>query len=106
MNKAEYYRKYRQTEGGKAARKRARQKSLAQNKERLAELKEASPCADCGQHFPSVCMDYDHLRDKTKGVTLMVNTGYSWGRVLEEIEKCELVCANCHRLRTRDRMVS
>jgi len=47
-------------------------------------------------------MDFDHLKDGTpisKGVT----NGWGKQRLLAEIEKCELVCANCHRIRTSDR---
>jgi hypothetical protein len=60
------------------------------------------PCLDCGQNFPSVAMDFDHVRgEKTSGISQM----WSWGRdrVLEEIAKCDLVCANCHRVRTQNR---
>jgi hypothetical protein len=58
-----------------------------------------NPCTDCGRTLHPVAMDFDHVRgDKTWGVSNI----YTWGRgkVLEEIAKCELVCANCHRERT------
>lgn len=63
----------------------------------LNPLKDA-PCADCGRTLPPVAMDFDHLRDKVIGIADMS----SWGRdkVLAELGKCELVCANCHRERT------
>lgn len=43
-------------------------------------------------------MDFDHLLDKFKNVSRM--TAYKWDRIEAEIAKCELVCANCHRVRT------
>ena len=63
----------------------------------------ADPCADCHECFHHAAMDFDHARgEKYKGVSAMWS--YSWARVLEEIAKCDLVCANCHRLRTQARL--
>lgn len=60
------------------------------------------PCADCGGIFPPVCMDFDHIKDvKYKGIARLAL--YSKQKTLEEISKCELVCANCHRVRTEKR---
>lgn len=66
----------------------------------LRELKEASPCTDCGVQYPYYVMDFDHLRDKKYQVALMPGMGYDIPTIKAEIEKCELVCANCHRVRT------
>lgn len=66
------------------------------------DVLKAEPCMDCGDTFPSVVMDFDHVRgQKVAGISQM----WSWGRekVLIELAKCELVCANCHRLRTQTR---
>jgi hypothetical protein len=46
-------------------------------------------------------MDFDHLSDKQLNVSQMVT--YSDARFQAEIAKCEMVCANCHRLRTQTR---
>jgi len=65
-------------------------------------LKESKPCTDCGKSFPYFVMDFDH-RDpslKVNDVSTLVKTYVPWDRVLEEVTKCDLVCANCHRLRT------
>lgn len=78
-------------------------------KERTAEARQFvnrmkdSPCVDCGGKFPPVCMDFDHLRDKKMDVAVMVNRAMSISEIGAEIEKCELVCANCHRIRTNER---
>jgi len=62
------------------------------------------PCTDCGQTFPRVCMDFDHVRgEKLGNVGTMVSHGWSRQKIMDEIAKCELVCANCHRIRTSDR---
>lgn len=64
----------------------------------LHDLKDR-PCADCGNRFPPECMDFDHIRgEKRAGIAQIAH--YK-GAVLEaELAKCELVCANCHRIRT------
>lgn len=67
--------------------------------EYVRKMKEA-PCKDCGVSYPHYVMDFDHLVDKTHNVSNMVRSGYSLARVKTEIEKCELVCSNCHRERT------
>lgn len=73
-------------------------------KQKVNTLK-THPCMDCGLVFQPVSMDFDHVRGvKFREVSTMVN--YSWGRVLAEMAKCDLVCACCHRLRTQDRIAS
>lgn len=68
----------------------------------------SGPCEDCKQRFPWVCMQFDHVPERGKK-EFMVNTRqcYANGRTLEELkaerEKCDLVCANCHALRTQAR---
>lgn len=64
----------------------------------MRALKEGKPCADCGGVFPPVCMDFDHVRGEKLCNVAKMGT-YAWSRVLEEIAKCDLVCANCHRIR-------
>jgi len=44
----------------------------------------------------------DHLRDKSFAISVGV-TGRSWERLLDEMKKCEVVWANCHRRRTARR---
>lgn len=75
-----------------------------QHKKRLAEIKEASGCVDCGikNH---IVLDFDHLRDKKYNVSQMVRDGFPWKQIKKEIEKCEVVCANCHRIRNYERRV-
>ena len=74
-------------------------------REMVAAIKEASECADCGGHFPAVCMDFDHVGgDKEANVADMIGTCRPQTAILAEIAKCEVVCANCHRLRTAARL--
>lgn len=57
------------------------------------------PCLDCGVKYPYYVMDFDHLRDKKFNLHLAARTG-SIRQVKEEIVKCEVLCSNCHRIRT------
>ena len=61
------------------------------------------PCADCGGVFAQCSMDFDHRDPATKArvVTRMIQG--SLDRMLAEVAKCDIVCANCHRLRTYER---
>lgn len=60
------------------------------------------PCADCGIKYASWIMQFDHVRGtKSANVSRLWNTGRK--RILEEISKCEVVCANCHADRTYKR---
>jgi hypothetical protein len=63
---------------------------------------ENSACADCGISEPWV-LDFDHIADKTAGVSRMVNQGYALDTIKLEIAKCEIRCANCHRIITAKR---
>ena len=71
---------------------------------RLRVLKNKS-CMDCGQTFPKEVMDYDHRSNvrKTDNISSMIRDHRPWEEILAEIEKCDLVCANCHRIRTTTR---
>lgn len=62
------------------------------------------PCYDCGKTFPTEAMDFDHRDPSTKidKVSAMVYKG-SLPLLLAEIKKCDLVCAVCHRIRTKNR---
>jgi hypothetical protein len=73
-----------------------------ENRKRLSGLKESLPCEDCGQHYKACQMQFDHVRgEKYKNVSSVIGScGARWETIQAEIDKCELVCANCHALRT------
>jgi hypothetical protein len=64
-------------------------------------LKSGRPCADCGEVFHPAAMQWDHLPGSEKAGSLgdLVRHG-NRRLILQEIEKCELVCANCHAVRS------
>jgi helix-turn-helix protein len=80
---------------------RAKQRRINQFAE-IAKLKDV-PCADCGNKFPPECMDFDHVSGDKIGQVAHLVTCRGFQVALDEIEKCEVVCANCHRTRTKNR---
>jgi len=65
-------------------------------------------CSDCGIKYPNYVMEFDHRDPKIKydSINRMIHFHSSSKiKILEEINKCDLVCANCHRLRTYKNVV-
>lgn len=64
------------------------------------------PCLDCGGKFPTYVMEFDHVPERGKKSFPVANGG-NWslisGPLLEELKKCDVICANCHRIRTYKR---
>ena len=84
--------------------------SIAKQKAYLADyirqLKSNSPCIDCKISYPYYVMDFDHVRGvKHKNVSELIST-LSKKKIDLEIAKCEIVCSNCHRIRTHMRKMS
>lgn len=74
------------------------QKRREERRRWLDELK-LGPCMDCGQRFHPAAMDFHHREERNgKRVSKQYDTR-KWENVLAEIEKCDLLCANCHRIR-------
>jgi hypothetical protein len=88
-------------ERGKAARQARRRARLTKARAWMAALKKGVPCADCGEVFPAWVMHWDHLPgyEKVGNISEMVGDN-SRTITIAELEKCELVCANCHVMRT------
>jgi|ERR1035437_867418 hypothetical protein len=95
--KKAYYQKNKQARTAHSAQRHAACYS------RFAALKLATGCIDCGYKEHPAALEYDHLPGtiKTNMVGDLIHG--SWERLLEEVVKCELVCANCHRVRTANR---
>lgn len=69
----------------------------------IQDLKSRTPCMDCKESYPYYVMDFDHVRGrKHKNVMELIPT-LSKKKIDEEIAKCEIVCSNCHRVRTHSR---
>ena len=93
-----------------------REKRLKQTKERKAKLQNenyekilymyfAKGCVDCGTQDDRV-LEFDHVRGIKKkfkgseGISYMVRNGYKWSTIKREIEKCDVRCRNCHKIKT------
>ena len=63
------------------------------------------PCQDCKVSYPTWIMDFDHRPGEIKvaGVSALVRDKCSLSVIQEEINKCDVVCSNCHRNRTHMR---
>lgn len=85
-----------------ARRARYRQRNMA-----ILREEKDRPCMDCLVSFPYYVMDFDHLdgEDKIGLLTQLAWRPVSVARLREEIAKCEVVCSNCHRMRTYRRRV-
>lgn len=95
--------RYLRSPKGKETRRRGDNKRLARFVELMKALKEGKPCMDCGGTFPLCAMEFDHRPGEVKRFNISNSANRAVRTVLKEIEKCDLVCANCHRIRTHNR---
>lgn len=80
-------------------------KALARNNEKREEIRayiwaylEKHPCVDCGESDPIV-LDFDHKKDKIAAVST-IQKDHNLKKIEQEINKCTVRCANCHRRKT------
>lgn len=83
------------------SKKRAdRAKANARNRAYVYDILQRSKCIDCGDQRWQV-LEFDHVRgDKVRAISDMVKSGMSIDNIESEIAKCDIRCANCHRLKT------
>jgi protein-arginine kinase activator protein McsA len=97
QNNARYYREHRETQKARLLRNTAIRRE--QNQRQAIEYLSTHPCVDCGE-TDVVVLQFDHLGEKRSNVSALIAGGASSSRVAEEIAKCDVRCANCHRLKT------
>jgi hypothetical protein len=87
-----YYLKHRIQEIRRVAKRKAAQRIW------LDDYRKNLECEICGENDP-VCLDFHHRDAKLKDFSIANIKAVGWGkdRVLLEIQKCMVVCANCHR---------
>lgn len=62
-----------------------------------------NPCVDCGYENP-LALEFDHVRGKKSfEISLGIQSGVPLPALMEEMQKCDVRCANCHRLRHKQR---
>ena len=57
------------------------------------------PCAVCGEP-DIIVLEFDHLRDKKVSISQLINRGSSIKMIQAEIDKCQVLCSNCHKRKT------
>lgn len=93
----DWYRENAATQHERTSRNRRRVR--AEFKQWKAEYVKTHPCVDCGESDP-VVLEFDHVAGaKSFAIAQGVTAGYRMERLLHEVEKCEVRCANCHRRR-------
>lgn len=85
------------------ARAAARADAKRIEKARIIRAAKNRPCADCHKRFPFYVMDFDHVRGKKLFSMASCKLHLVGQPLLDEIAKCDVVCANCHRERTYQR---
>ena len=78
-------------------------KAILRNRLFIKDYLKDKCCVDCGNTNPIV-LEFDHIIGvKRKNVSEMITQAYSLKTIKEEISKCEIRCANCHRIVTHYR---
>lgn len=98
-------RKYAEDPARRSRMRTTRQARYLRTREWFREYVLKQSCIDCGEADVRV-LDFDHRDESTKkfNISVMLTLKFSIKRIEEEIAKCDVRCANCHRKRTSDRM--
>lgn len=82
-----------------ARRRRAAEATIIK---RILQYLSCHPCIDCGEMNP-VLLEFDHVRgNKVNSVCNLISRGCGWDKIEAEINKCEVRCCRCHRLKTAE----
>lgn len=86
---------------GQKTKTRARSKALTSSARTfIQEQKQGKKCADCKEDYPYWILEFDHLGDKSFQISDFRHHTYDLKVIKAEIDKCEIVCSNCHKNRT------
>lgn len=73
-------------------------------RKQLDELKMDYGCSECGYNKHPFALHFDHIepqRKRNRGIAgRAIEVSWSWQKILEEVEKCRVLCANCHAIKT------
>lgn len=102
-NRNQYQAYCKQCAGNKNSVVKKKNKQIKRNF--VKDLKDNKPCKDCGVCYPYYVMDFDHKPEFEKKLCVNQLTAQRATKeiLLNEISKCDLVCSNCHRIRTHER---
>ena len=76
-----------------------KKKFRLRNKLLVLEYLRRHPCVDCGEPDP-VVLEFDYQGEKREAISSMIRWQTSWRAIEEEISRCQVRCAKCHRLKT------
>ncbi len=75
---------------------------IAENRQRIYSYLSTHPCVDCG-NTDIRCLEFDHVRGSKKAdIGKLLASVTPWKIIEAEIAKCEVRCANCHRIKTSE----
>lgn len=103
LYKKEHYKKNKQ----KYVKKSKLRNHLIRNENsiKICEYLSDKFCVDCGENNILV-LEFDHIEPKDKSFNVTTALYNSWGTIKKEINKCEIRCCNCHRIRTHHQIKS
>lgn len=100
-----YYKNYYEANPKEKARLYSNSDEVAKAiRKELQDIKGSTPCVDCKKQYPYYVMQFDHIASD-KEFTISQFGKRSRKKVMAEVAKCEVVCANCHAERTYSRLV-
>jgi 5-methylcytosine-specific restriction endonuclease McrA len=96
---SEHYKKYHDEYLLRARKRRLEVKSILHGN--LQAFLSDKKCIMCGENDP-VVLDFDHINPATKSFSIAkaITYGKKWEEIFAEIQKCQILCANCHRRKT------
>lgn len=101
-NSKEHYKKYKSEYIERASGRKC--KLVKENRVKLLEYFSEHPCIVCGEKNPIV-LEFDHrIQEDKKNTISQMLRDYTWGQILIEIKKCDVLCANHHKIRTSKQM--
>ena len=92
-----WYERHREKHRQNVYKARADRRQLA--REFVHQYLSEHPCMECGESNPIV-LEFDHLEDKDYNISHMISQGFTIERIQQEISRCQVLCANCHRRKT------
>lgn len=81
----------------KARAKVSNKKARKKNKHLVNTYKLNKGCSVCGYNKCYAALDFHHVDEKKENISIMARQSYSWNNIQKEIDKCIVICSNCHR---------
>jgi len=77
---------------------RSSEDSTLHKRRRIQQIKLGVGCSECGYNEHPAALDFHHLENKDRSITRLVSGNFKWSRVLTDLQKCDVLCSNCHRV--------